>query len=614
LRCKCGHHASATTGRIKAVVTNNAKNAITGNATKGNAIMTATNPIWLKHYPAGVPPALGAIPYTSLTALLEESFAKYAARDAYACMDKRMTFAELDTYSRAVGAWLQGKGLKRGDRVAIMMPNVLQYPICLAAILRAGMVVVNINPLYTPRELEHQLKDSGAAAIFILENFAVTLEKVIAKSGIRHVVVGSMGDMLGFPKGAIVNLVVRRIKKMVPAYTLAGAVDFPSVLNLGKSLKLTPTEIGPEDIAFLQYTGGTTGVSKGATLLQRNVLANVLQNEMWMQPSLARGAPVEQLTIITALPLYHIFALTVCCLLGMRVGALCVLIPNPRDMPGLVKELAKYKINIFPAVNTLYNGLLNTPGFKALDFSGLKAANGGGMAVQRAVAEEWLKVTGCPIIEGYGLSETSPSLTCNPGDNTTFTGTIGLPLPSTEIVIRDDAGRDMPMGEPGEICARGPQVMVGYWQRPDETANVMTADGFFKTGDIGIMNEQGQFKIVDRKKDMILVSGFNVYPNEIEDVVAGHPGVLECAVVGVPDKNAGEAVMLFVVKKDPKLDEKTLQAFCAQQLTGYKKPKYILFRADLPKTNVGKILRRELRDTAVAAAASAQSAQSAQSA
>jgi long-chain acyl-CoA synthetase len=565
--------------------------------------MTATQePIWLKQYPAGVPATMPPMAYPSLTALLEEAFKKYAGRDAYACMDKKMTFAELDAYSSAVGSWLQSKGLKKGDRVAIMMPNVLQYPICVAAILRAGMVVVNVNPLYTPRELEHQLKDSGASAIFILENFATTLEQVIAKTAIKHVIVGSMGDMLGFPKGAIVNLVVRKVKKMVPAFSLPGAVLFSNVLVASKGRTHTPQTIGQDDIAFLQYTGGTTGVSKGATLLHRNILANVLQNEAWLQPCLTRGTPVEQLTILTALPLYHIFALTCCCLLGMRTGALCVLIPNPRDMPGLVKEMGKYKFNVVPAVNTLYNGLLNTPGFEKLDFRGLKACNGGGMAVQRAVAEKWLKVTGCPIVEGYGLSETSPSLTCNPTDNAAFTGTIGYPLPSTEIVLLDDDGKIVAPGQPGEIAARGPQIMAGYWQRPDETANVMTPDGFFKTGDVGIMDEKGQFKIVDRKKDMVLVSGFNVYPNEIEDVAVMHPGVLEAAVVGVPDKNSGEAVMLFIVKKDPALDEKTLAAFCATQLTGYKKPKYIEFRKDLPKTNVGKILRRELRDDAVKAA------------
>jgi long-chain acyl-CoA synthetase len=555
--------------------------------------------IWLKSYPEGVPHNINVAQYPSVVALMEESFKKNAARDAYACMDKRMTFAELDSASTALGAWLQSKGLKRGDRVAIMMPNVLQYPIAVAGILRAGFVVVNVNPLYTPRELEHQLKDSGAGAIIILENFATTLQQVIAKTGVKHVVVATVGDMLGFPKGLIVNTVVRKIKKAVPAFSLPGSTSFKAALSAGKSLPLTKTEFKPDDVAFLQYTGGTTGVSKGATLLHRNVVANMLQNEAWLEPALKIGKPIDQLVIITALPMYHIFALTVCCLMGWRAGGLCVLIPNPRDMPGFVKELAKYKFNVFPGLNTLFNGLLNTPGFDKLDFSQLRVTNGGGMATQRAVAERWKKVTGSSIVEGYGLSETAPTLTSNSILIKDYSGAIGYPVPNTEVVIRDDEGRDVPMGEPGEICARGPQVMAGYWNRPDETAKVMTPDGFFKTGDIGVMDANGQFKIVDRKKDMVLVSGFNVYPNEVEDVVASHPGVLECAVVGVPDKNSGEAVMLFVVKKDPKLDEKTLQAFCAEQLTGYKKPKYIVFKADLPKTNVGKILRRELRDAAV---------------
>jgi long-chain acyl-CoA synthetase len=558
--------------------------------------------IWLKQYPQGVPADIDASQYTSIVALMEESFKKHAARPAYACMDKRMSYGDVDAASVAVGAWLQSKGLKQGDRVAIMMPNVLQYPICIAAILRAGFTVVNVNPLYTPRELEHQLKDSGATAIFILENFAVTLQQIVAKTMIKHVVVATVGDMLGFPKGLIVNTVVRKVKKAVPAFSLPGSTSFKSVLSVGKSLKLTKPAIGPNDVAFLQYTGGTTGVSKGVTLLHRNIVANLLQNEAWLQPALKVGAPIEQMTIITALPLYHIFALTVCCLLGWRVGGLAVLIPNPRDMPGFVKELAKYKFHVFPGVNTLFNGLINTPGFNKLDFSSLKVSNGGGMATQRAVAEQWLKLTKCPIIEGYGLSETSPTLTSNSILNTSYTGAIGYPLSSTEVVIRDDDGRDVPMGEPGEICARGPQVMAGYWNRPDETANVMTPDGFFKTGDVGVMDANGQFKIVDRKKDMVLVSGFNVYPNEVEDVVASHPGVMECAVVGVPDKNSGEAVMLFVVKKDQGLDEKTLSAYCSEQLTGYKRPRHIVFRKDLPKTNVGKILRRELRDEAVKAA------------
>jgi long-chain acyl-CoA synthetase len=557
------------------------------------------NRIWLKNYPQGVPHDINVTQYPSVVALMEESFKKNAARDAYACMDKRMTFAEVDAASTALGAWLQSKGLKRGDRVAIMMPNVLQYPIAVAGILRAGFVVVNVNPLYTPRELEHQLKDSGASAIIILENFATTLQQVIGKTGVKHVVVATVGDMLGFPKGLIVNTVVRKIKKAVPAFSLPGSTPFKAALSAGRGMTLAKTEFKSDDVAFLQYTGGTTGVSKGATLLHRNVVANMLQNEAWLEPALKVGKPIDQLVIITALPMYHIFALTVCCLMGWRAGAMCVLIPNPRDMPGFVKELAKYKFNVFPGLNTLFNGLLNTPGFDKLDFSHLRVTNGGGMATQRAVAERWLKVTGSSIVEGYGLSETAPTLTSNSILIKDYSGAIGYPVPNTEVVIRDDDGRDVPMGEPGEICARGPQVMAGYWNRPDETAKVMTEDGFFKTGDVGIMDANGQFKIVDRKKDMVLVSGFNVYPNEVEDVVASHPGVLECAVVGVPDKNSGEAVMLFVVKKDPNLDEKTLQAFCAEQLTGYKKPKYIVFKTELPKTNVGKILRRELRDAAV---------------
>ena len=557
--------------------------------------------IWLKNYPPGVPADIDAAQYPSLVALFEESFAKYKDRHAYACMDQRLTYANLDTLSRALGAWLQSKGLAPGDRVAVMLPNVLQNPVCIAGILRAGYVVVNVNPLYTPRELEHQLKDSGARAIIVLENFARTLQQVIANTNVSQVVVASMGDMLGFPKGTIVNLVVRRVKKMVPAYSLPAATKFNDAIAAGKRLTLRKPELKPDDVAFLQYTGGTTGVSKGATLLNRNVIANVLQNEAWLQPALKKGKPVDQMIIVTALPLYHIFALTACGLLGMRIGGMCVLIPNPRDIPGFVKELAKYPFNMLPAVNTLYNALLNNPDFAKLDFSNLKAANGGGMAVQRAVADRFFKLTGCPIVEGYGLSETAPTLTCNRADNNEYTGTIGLPVPSTLISIRDDDGKEVPLGQPGEICARGPQVMSGYWQRPDETAKVMTADGFFKTGDIGVMDASGQVKIVDRKKDMVLVSGFNVYPNEIEDVVASHPAVLECAVVGVPDGATGEAVVLFVAKKDPGLTEQALMKFCGEQLTGYKKPKHIIFQQELPKTNVGKVLRRELREVALRA-------------
>ena len=552
--------------------------------------------IWLKQYPPGMPTEIDASQYPSLVTLLEESFAKYRDRKAFICMDKAITYGELDTMSRDFAAYLQGTGLKFGDRVAIMMPNVLQYPVATAGVLRAGMTVVNVNPLYTPRELEHQLNDSGAEAIVILENFATTLEKVVRNTRVKHIILANMGDMLGFPKGAIVNLVVRKVKKMVPAYSLPQAVQFKAAVAAGKGKPLNTRAISSDDVAFLQYTGGTTGVSKGATLLHRNIVANVLQNDLWLQPALSKEPKVDQLFIVTALPLYHIFALTACFLLAMRSGGVCLLIPNPRDIPNLVKELSKYKVNKFPAVNTLYNALLNHPDFGKIDFSMLKASNGGGMAVQRAVAERWLKATGCPIIEGYGLSETSPVLTCNRGDNNEFTGTIGLPVPSTEISIRDDDGNELPLGQAGEICARGPQVMAGYWQRPEETAQVMTKDGFFRTGDIGVMDDKGMVKIVDRKKDMVLVSGFNVYPNEVEDVIAMHPGVLECAVIGVPDTASGEAVKAFVVRRDPALTEQELLKFVAEQLTNYKRPKFIEFRTELPKTPVGKILRRALRD------------------
>jgi long-chain acyl-CoA synthetase len=555
---------------------------------------------WLKSYPHGVPAEIDYTQFRSLVHMMEDSFRKFAARNAYVCMDKFLTYAELDDLSKKVGAWLQSKDLKKGARIAIMMPNVLQYPVAIAAVLRAGYIVVNVNPLYTPRELEHQLNDSGAEAIIILENFATTLEHVLPKTKIRHVVVASMGDLLGGLKGTIVNFVVRNVKKMVPAYSLPNATRFNAVLAQGARMSLQHVELTHDDVAFLQYTGGTTGVSKGATLLHRNVLANVIQSEAWLQPVLDKEPKVEQLTIICALPLYHIFALTSCCLLGMRNGAMNVLIPNPRDIGGFIKELAKYKFNMLPAVNTLYNGLLNHPDFAKLDFSGLKVSNGGGMAVQKAVADRWVKVTGCPIAEGYGLSETSPAATCNPADTTEYTGTIGLPFPSTDIAILDDDGNPVALGQPGEIAIRGPQVMAGYWNRPDETAKVMTPDGFFKSGDIGVMDERGFVKIVDRKKDMILVSGFNVYPNEIEGVIAMHPGVLECACIGVPDENSGEAVKLFVVRKDPALTSEQLMSYCKEQFTGYKRPKYIEFRDELPKTNVGKILRRELRDEKVA--------------
>ena len=551
---------------------------------------------WLKSYPPGVPAEIDITQYRSLTHLLEESFRKYADRRAYACMGKEMSYAQLDRLSQQMGAWLQSRGLKPGARVAIMMPNVLQYPVAMAAVLRAGYVIVNVNPLYTPRELQHQLTDSGAEAIVVLENFATTLEQVLPKTPVKHIILATMGDMLGTLKGAVVNFVVRRVKKLVPAFSLPTAIGFNRVLAEGAGMTLSPPVLGHDDIAFLQYTGGTTGVSKGAVLLHRNVIANVLQNEAWLQPTLDTMPKDQQLEFVCALPLYHIYSLTVCALMSTRLGGMNLLIPNPRDMPGFVKELAKYRINIFPAVNTLYNGLLNNPDFAKLDFSSYKVCNGGGMAVQQAVADKWLKLTGTPIVEGYGLSETSPVATANRCDISEFTGTIGLPIPSTEIAILDDDGNPVPLGQQGEIAIRGPQVMAGYWQRDDETAKVMTPDGFFKTGDIGKMDERGYTKIVDRKKDMILVSGFNVYPNEIEEVIAAHPGVLECACVGVPDANSGEAVKLFVVRKDPNLTVEQLQTYCKEQFTGYKRPRYIEFRDTLPKTNVGKILRRELRD------------------
>jgi long-chain acyl-CoA synthetase len=558
--------------------------------------------IWLKQYPAGVPTDIDVTQYSSLVELLEESFAKFSDRKAFICMDKSISYRDLDEMSLALAAYLQSKGLQKGARVALMMPNVLQYPVSTAAVLRAGYAVVNVNPLYTPRELEHQLKDSGAEAIIVLENFATTVEKVIAKTAVKHVIVGSMGDLLGF-KGVIVNLVIRRVKKMVPAYNLPNAVSFNDAVAAGRGMKFSKPSLTREDVAFLQYTGGTTGVSKGATLLHRNILANVLQNDAWLQPALKKPPIVDQMIIVCALPLYHIFALTACYLLGVRAGGTNLLIPNPRDMAGFVKELMKYQVSFFPAVNTLYNGLLHTPGFDKVDFSKLKVSNGGGMATQKPVAEAWLKTTGCPLSEGYGLSETSPTLTCNPADTDKFSGSIGIPVPSTYLSIRDDDGNEVPLGEAGEICAKGPQVMAGYWNRPEETANVMTADGYFRTGDIGVMTPDGFTKIVDRKKDMILVSGFNVYPNEIEEVIASHPGVLECAVIGVTDSRSGEAVKAFVVKKDPNVTVEDIIKFCGTQLTNYKVPKQIEFRTDLPKTNVGKILRRELRDEKKAAAA-----------
>ena len=555
-----------------------------------------TERIWLKHYPEGVPADIDASQYPSLVALMDESFKKFADRTAYSFMGKDVSYAETDAQSRAMAGYLQSLGLARGDRVAIMMPNVPQYPATVAGILRAGYVVVNVNPLYTARELEHQLKDSGAKAIVIIENFGATLQKCIANTAVKHVVLASMGDRLGLIKGAIVNYVVRKVKKLVPDFSLPGAVRYNDAIAKGQRAPFTAPPIGPDDVAVLQYTGGTTGVAKGAVLLHRNLIANVLQSEAWNDPVMKQIPAGEQSTGVCALPLYHIFAFTVNMMLSLRNGGKTILIPNPRDLPAVLKELSKHKFHSFPAVNTLFNGLANHPDFNTVDWSHLKVSVGGGMAVQSAVAKLWLEKTGCPICEGYGLSETSPSATCNPVTSKEFTGTIGLPIPSTYIAILDDDGREVPLGQPGEIAIKGPQVMAGYWQRPDETAKVMTEGGYFKSGDIGIMDERGYTKIVDRKKDMILVSGFNVYPNEIEDVVAAMPGVLEVAAVGLPDEKMGEAVKLVIVKKDPGLTEDAVRQFCHDNLTGYKRPRIIEFRGELPKTPVGKVLRRELRD------------------
>jgi long-chain acyl-CoA synthetase len=551
--------------------------------------------VWLKSYPPGVPKEIDPSQYESVTAMLEESFRANHAKPAFACMGKRITYGELDSLSTGLAAWFQSKGIARGARIAIMMPNVLQYPVAIAAILRAGYVVVNVNPLYTPRELEHQLKDSGAEAIVLLENFAVTLQAIVRNTSIKHIVVASMGDLMG-AKGLIVNFVVRSVKKMVPAWSLPGHVRFNDALTDGARHPFTRVKQTPDDVAFLQYTGGTTGVAKGATLLHRNLVANVLQSHVWLEPARQNRKDIDQFVTVVALPLYHVFALTVCGLLTIRTGGLGVLIPNPRDIAGMIKALQGYKITTIPAVNTLYNAILNHPDFPKLDFSNLLVANGGGMAVQEAVAKRWYERTHAPIVEGYGLSETSPCVTCNPTSVTEYSGTIGLPLPSTEVSIRDDEGNELPLGQAGELCIRGPQVMAGYWNRPDETAKVMTDDGFFRSGDIATISTDGYVKIVDRKKDMILVSGFNVYPNEIEDVVAKHPGVFEVAAVGVPDQHSGEAVKLYIVKKDEAITDADIFAFCKDQLTGYKRPRIVEFRKELPKSNVGKILRRELRD------------------
>jgi long-chain acyl-CoA synthetase len=560
-----------------------------------NAVLNADRP-WLKSYSPGVPADIDPGQYASLVQLMEESFQKYAARPAYSFMGKEVSYGQTDSLSRALAAYLQGLGLAKGDRVAIMMPNCPQYPVAVAAILRAGFVIVNVNPLYTPRELEHQLKDSGSKAIVIIENFANTLQQCIANTPVKHVVLAAMGDLLGLIKGGLVNYVVRNVKKMVPAYNLPGAVKFNDAIAQGTRGTLKKPEIKSDDVAVLQYTGGTTGVSKGAVLLHKNIIANLLQSEAFNQPVMDKVPANEQSTSVCALPLYHIFAFTVGMMLSMRVGGKLILIPNPRDLPAVLKTLSKETFHSFPAVNTLFNGLANHPDFNTVNWKNLKVSLGGGMAVQGAVAKLWLEKTGCAICEGYGLSETSPSASCNPTTSTEFTGTIGVPLPNTYFKLLDDDGNEVPMGTPGEIAIKGPQVMAGYWQRPDETAKVMTPDGFFKTGDIGTVDERGYYKIVDRKKDMVLVSGFNVYPNEVEDVVAKLDGVMECAVVGVADEKTGEAVKLVVVKKDQGLTEEKIREYCKANLTGYKQPKVIEFRTELPKTPVGKILRRELRD------------------
>ena len=548
--------------------------------------------IWLKHYPPGIPTEIDYGQYRSIGELFESNTEKYRDRPAYTNMGRTITFGDLERLSRHFGAWLQAKGLAKGARVAVMMPNCLQYPVCLFGILRAGYVVVNVNPLYTARELVHQLKDSGAEAIVILENFAHVLEQVLARTGVKQVVVTALGDLLG-AKGALVNFIVRRVKKMVPRWEIAAAIRFNAMLAEGERLALARVAVGHEDVAFLQYTGGTTGLSKGAMLAHRNILANLEQSAAWLRPWVNEGEPQA---IITALPLYHIMSLTANCLLMMKAGGCNILITNPRDIPGFVKELRRQKFTMFTGVNTLFNALMNHPDFTKIDFSRLRIALGGGMAVQKAVADRWKKLTGCTLVEAYGLSETSPGVTINPLDLEDYNGSIGLPIPSTEVMLRGDDGKEVPQGLPGELCVRGPQVMKGYWNNPAETAKVLGPDGFLATGDIGVMDEKGYVRIVDRKKDMLLVSGFNVYPNEIESVVAMHPGVLECAVIGVPDDHSGEVPKLFVVKKDPALTEAELRRHCEENLTGYKRPKHIEFRKELPKTNVGKILRRALRE------------------
>jgi long-chain acyl-CoA synthetase len=552
--------------------------------------------VWLKHYPVGVPAEVRTDRYPSLLALIEDSLHRHAALPAFKFMGRSYSYAEIDVQSRALAAYLQGLGLQRGDRVAIMLPNVPQYPVAVAAILRAGCVVVNVNPLYTPRELEHQLKDSGARVVIVLENFAATLQQVLDRVPVKQVIVAAMGDMLGSLQRAIVNHVVRKSRKLVPPFQLPEMLRFNEALALGRSRSYTAAQLGPDDIALLQYTGGTTGVSKGAVLLHRNLVANVLQAEAWNRPALKNVPHGEQPTIVCALPLHHIFGFTANMMLGLHLGGCNILIPNPRDTGAVLKELSRHRFHVFPAVSTMFNALAHHPAFNTVDWSRLMLAVGGGMPVQQGIAKLWLEKTGCPIVEGYGLSETSPSVTCNPVDSSAYSGSIGLPLPGTELALLDDSGQQLPPGIAGEIAIRGPQVMAGYWQRPEETAKVMTRDGFFRTGDIGMMDERGYFRIVDRKKDMILVSGFNVYPNEIEDLISTLPGVLECAAFGVPDAKAGESVKLVVVKNDPRLSEADIRHFCEANLSGYKRPRCIEFRDQLPKSAVGKILRRELRE------------------
>ena len=547
--------------------------------------------VWLKSYPAGVPAEIDVNQYASLREVLEESCAKFRLRRAYSCMGRAISFAELDALSSAFGAFLQARGVGRGARMALMMPNILQYPICLFGILRAGCTVVNTNPLYTARELEHQLRDSGAEIIVVVENFANTLAGVLDKTSVKQVIVTSIGEMLGL-KGRLVDFVLRRVKKVIPAWQIPGAMSLGDALAEGRRHKLERVAIGHDDIAFLQYTGGTTGVAKGAMLTHRNVIANLLQAGTWVKPFLGEKSHV----IITPLPLYHIFSLTANCLTFMTLGGENVLITNPRDIPGFVKEMGRHRFTAMTGVNTLFNALLNNADFRKLDFSSLKMTLGGGMAVQKAVAERWASVTGKPLIEAYGLTETSPAVTINPLDLQQYNGSIGLPVPSTDVKLRDDNGDAVAIGKPGELCVKGPQVMAGYWHRPDETAKVLDGNGWLATGDIGVMDERGFVRIVDRKKDMILVSGFNVYPNEVEAVVAMHPGVLECAAIGAPDERSGEAVKLFVVRKDPALTAASLIDHCRAHLTGYKCPRDVEFRDELPKSNVGKILRRELRE------------------